>query len=179
MCSGAKKYLVSHQLCKFSHLKRWERPVIFIIGTLQLWETKWEKKKSSKSHLIFKEFICKLWWKISIWSITKVHLIPFVGNDRGQTFSVSLHRVLTHCCWYFGPFLHAHLLWSSDVLGLSLGNTDFQLPPKIFYGVENWRLARIWDHCHAERPSHMSSSMPLMMEGGCHSKCQVEFLPVL
>ena len=31
---GAKKYLVSHQLCKFSHLK--ERPVIFIIGTLQL-----------------------------------------------------------------------------------------------------------------------------------------------
>ncbi|KAJ4946543.1 hypothetical protein JOQ06_024208, partial [Pogonophryne albipinna] len=31
---------------------------------------------------------------------------------------------------------------SSDVLGLSLGNTDFQLPPKIFYGVEIWRLAR-------------------------------------
>ncbi len=28
------------------------------------------------------------------------------------------------------------------VLGLSLGNTDFQLPPKIFYGVEIWRLAR-------------------------------------
>ncbi len=26
--------------------------------------------------------------------------------------------------------------------GLSLGNTDFQLPPKIFYGVEIWRLAR-------------------------------------
>ncbi len=25
--SGAKKYLVSHQLCKFSHLKRWERIV--------------------------------------------------------------------------------------------------------------------------------------------------------
>ncbi len=25
---------------------------------------------------------------------------------------------------------------------LSLGNTDFQLPPKIFYGVEIWRLAR-------------------------------------
>uniref|UniRef100_A0A8C8GX38 WD repeat domain 63 n=1 Tax=Oncorhynchus tshawytscha TaxID=74940 RepID=A0A8C8GX38_ONCTS len=31
-----KTYLVSHQLCKFSHLKRGERPVIFIIGTLQL-----------------------------------------------------------------------------------------------------------------------------------------------
>ena len=25
--SGAKKYLVSHQLCKFSHLKRGEKPV--------------------------------------------------------------------------------------------------------------------------------------------------------
>ncbi len=35
--SGAKKYLVSHQLCKFSHLKRWKRPVIFIIGIPQLW----------------------------------------------------------------------------------------------------------------------------------------------
>ncbi len=38
--SGAKKYLVSHQLCKFSHLKRRERPVIFIIGIPQLRETK-------------------------------------------------------------------------------------------------------------------------------------------
>ncbi len=42
--SGAKKYLVSHQLCKFSHLKRWERPVIFIIGIPQLWETKLRTK---------------------------------------------------------------------------------------------------------------------------------------
>ena len=68
--SGAKKYLVSHQLCKFSHLKRWERPVIFIIVTLQLWQTTWEKK-SRKSHCrILNEFICKLWWKISIWSPT-------------------------------------------------------------------------------------------------------------
>ncbi len=37
--SGAKKYLVSHQLYKFSHLKRWERPVIFIIGIPQLCKT--------------------------------------------------------------------------------------------------------------------------------------------
>ncbi|XP_078118147.1 ankyrin repeat and SOCS box protein 11-like isoform X2 [Sander vitreus] len=80
--------------------------------------------------------------------------------------------------------LQLDLLWSSDVLGLSLGNTDFQLPPKIFYGVEIWRLARplqdleatplpgrcVWDHCYAERPSHVSSSMPLLMEGGFHSK---------
>ena len=66
-------------------------------------------------------------------------------------------------------------------MGLLLGNTDFQLPPKIFYGVEIWKLARplqdlemlltkpllrcVWDHCHAERPSHVSSSMPLLMEG--------------
>ncbi len=34
--SGAKKYLVSHQLCKFSHLKRWERPVIFVIFHFQI-----------------------------------------------------------------------------------------------------------------------------------------------
>ncbi len=34
--SGAKKYLFRHQLCKFSHLKRCERPVIFIIGIPQL-----------------------------------------------------------------------------------------------------------------------------------------------
>ena len=46
--SGAKKDLVSHQLC-ISHLKRRERPVIIIIGTLQLWQTKWEKK-SRKTH---------------------------------------------------------------------------------------------------------------------------------
>jgi len=38
--SGAKRYLVSHQLCKFYHLKRWERPVIFIMGKPQH-ETKW------------------------------------------------------------------------------------------------------------------------------------------
>ncbi len=31
MYSGAKKYLVSHQLCKFSHLKRWERLCMYVI----------------------------------------------------------------------------------------------------------------------------------------------------
>ena len=49
--SGAKKYLVSHQLCKFSHLKRWERPVIFIIGALQLWRTKWGEK-NPENHIV-------------------------------------------------------------------------------------------------------------------------------
>ena len=48
--SVAKKYLDSHQLCKFSHLKRWERPVIFIIGTLQLWQTKFEK--NPENHIV-------------------------------------------------------------------------------------------------------------------------------
>jgi len=61
------------------------------------------KIKPRKSHCrIFKEFICELWWKISIWSITKV--------DRGQMFPVSLHQVCTHCTWNFGPFLHADLI---------------------------------------------------------------------
>ncbi len=27
------------------------------------------------------------------------------------------------------------------------------------------RAVCVWDHCHAERPSHVSSSMPLLMEG--------------
>ncbi len=44
-------YLVSHQLCKFSHLERWERPVIFIIGLPQLWETKYEKK-NPENHIV-------------------------------------------------------------------------------------------------------------------------------
>ncbi|XP_064876254.1 uncharacterized protein LOC115118486 isoform X2 [Oncorhynchus nerka] len=41
-----------------------------------------------------------------------------------------------------GDLINTNLLQSSDVLGLFLGNTDLQLPPKIFYGVEIWRLAR-------------------------------------
>ncbi len=34
------------------------------------------RKKNPENHIVgfFKEFICKLWWKISIWSITKFHL---------------------------------------------------------------------------------------------------------
>ncbi len=51
--SGAKKYLVSHQLCKFSHLKRWERPVIIGIMHHRYTSTmrdKIRRKKSRKSH---------------------------------------------------------------------------------------------------------------------------------
>ncbi len=77
--------------------------------------------------------------------------------------------------WCFGAVARQH--------GLSTTSKDF-------YGVEIWRLARplqdlemlltkatpslpgrcVWDHCHAERPSHVSSSMPLLIEGGFHSK---------
>ncbi len=72
--SGAKKYLVSHQSCKFSHLKRWEACNFHHRYTSTM-RDKIRKKKSRKSHCrIFKEFICKLWWKISIWSITKFNL---------------------------------------------------------------------------------------------------------
>ncbi len=42
----------------------------------------------------------------------------------------------------FGTLLHTGLLQIFRVLGLSLGNTDFQLPQKIFYWVQVWRLAR-------------------------------------
>ncbi len=72
-------------------------------------------RKSRKSHCrIFKEFICKLWWKISIWSITKFHLNTLLYTlcwqwQRSNVFCKS-SQVFTHCCWYFGPFLHAELL---------------------------------------------------------------------
>jgi len=63
-----------------------------------------------------------------------------------------------------------------------MGNTDFQLPPKIFYWVQVWSLARplqdlvmflteppllcVSGRCYAGRPSHDSSSMFLLKEGG-------------
>ena len=94
--SGAKKYLVSHKLCKFSHLKIWQRPVIFIIGTLQLWQTNWEKK-SRKSHCrIFNEFICKLWWKISIWYRPLIFL-----SGRTCTIGGWLNTFLPHCIYIY------------------------------------------------------------------------------
>lgn len=38
--------------------------------------------------------------------------------------------------------MHAELLKSCDVLGLSLGNMDFQLPPQILRLIEVWRRYR-------------------------------------
>ena len=96
-------------LYKFSHLKRWERPVIFIIGTLH-YDRQNEEEKSRKSHCrIFNEFICKLWWKISIWSPAKVSQYFVIYPLLAMTEVKRLHKVFTHC-WYFGPFLHADLL---------------------------------------------------------------------
>ncbi len=51
MYSGAKKYLVSHQLCKFSHLKRWERPVIFHHRYTSTMRDK-IRKKTPENHIV-------------------------------------------------------------------------------------------------------------------------------
>jgi len=48
----------------------------------------------------------------------------------------------TQCIRDFGSLLHIDLLQILQVSGLSLGNTDFQPPPKIVYWVQVWRLAR-------------------------------------
>ena len=67
---------------------------------------------------------------------------PLFAITEIYTFPVVLDQVCTHCSRDFGPLLHTDLLLILQVLGLSLGNTDFQLPPKIFYWVQVWRLAR-------------------------------------
>ncbi|MED6234279.1 hypothetical protein ATANTOWER_026008 [Ataeniobius toweri] len=59
-----------------------------------------------------------------------------------QNFPVVLDEVCTHCSRDFGPLLHTDLLHILQASGLSLGNTDFQLPPKIFNWAQVWRLAR-------------------------------------
>ena len=89
--SGAKKYLVSHQLCKFSHLKRWERPLIFIIGTLQLWQTKWEKQIQK---ITFK------WENLHNWWLTKYFFAPLY---------VSRFRKLGLRC---APLFHRNAIWT-------------------------------------------------------------------
>ncbi len=66
-------------------------------------------------------------------TIEKYNLIfgteTFVYNYRGQVFPVVLGQVCTHCSRDFGPLLHTGLLQNFQVLRLSLGNTEFQLPP--------------------------------------------------
>ncbi len=99
------------------------------------------EKQIQKSHCrIFKEFICKLWWKRSIWSITKFHLNTLLYTlcwqwqrsnvfcKSSQGFHTLLLVILAHSSMQISS--RAVMFW------------DFQLPPKIFYGVEIWRLAR-------------------------------------
>ncbi|KAJ4934830.1 hypothetical protein JOQ06_007611 [Pogonophryne albipinna] len=56
---------------------------------------------------------------------------------------------------------------SSDVLGLSLGNTDFQLPPKIFYEVEIWRLARPHQDLEMLLTWHSIVARPVLQQQEC------------
>jgi len=65
----------------------------------------------------------------------------FVCNCRVHRFPVVLDQVCTHCRRDFGPLLYTDLLQILQVSGLSMGNTDFQLPPKIFNWVLVWSLA--------------------------------------
>ncbi|KAJ0036111.1 hypothetical protein NQD34_004788 [Periophthalmus magnuspinnatus] len=72
------------------------------------------------------------------------------------------------CCWATWTFNSLQRfsmgLRSGDWLGHSR-------TLKCFLRSQSLSGQCVWDHCHAERPSHVSSSMPLLMEGGFHSKC--------
>ncbi len=102
------------------------------------------KKKSRKSLCrIFKEFICKLWWKISIWSITKFYLNTLLYTlcrqwQRSNVFcksSQGFHTLLL-VFWPIPPCRSPLEQWCFGAVAGQHG------PPKIFYGVEIWRLAR-------------------------------------
>lgn len=75
--------------------------------------------------MIFEKLICVKVNKIS--TEIKVHLNTLDSN-RSETFPLGLHWGCTHCSWYFGQFFREDLLKRCDVLGMLLGNTDFQLP---------------------------------------------------
>lgn len=57
-------------------------------------------------------------------------------KTQGQRFSVGFHQVCTYCICYFGSFFHADLPLRAVVSwSLSLGDTDFQFPPEIQWGL--------------------------------------------
>ncbi len=58
---------------------------------------------------------------------------PLVGNHRGQIFLVVGHQVCTHLRGDFVSLLFADPLNVIEVLRLTFGNSNLQLPPKIFY----------------------------------------------
>ncbi|MED6275589.1 hypothetical protein CHARACLAT_028051 [Characodon lateralis] len=82
-------------------------------------------------------------------------------NSRYQTFPVVLDDVCTHCSRNFGPLLHTDLLQILQESGLSLSNTDYQLPPNIFDWVQVWRLAR------PLQDLEMLLTRPLVSSPGC------------
>ncbi len=95
------------------------------------------RKKSRKSHCrIFKEFICKLWWKISIWSITKFNLNTLLYTlcwqwQRSNVFcksSQGLHTLLL-VFWPIPPCRSPLEQWCFGAVagqhGLSTPSKDF------------------------------------------------------
>ncbi len=102
------------------------------------------KKTSRKSHCrIFKEFICKLWWKISIWSITKFNLNTLLYIlcwqwQRSNIFcksSKGFHTLLL-VFWPIPPCRSPLEQWC---FGAAAGQHGLSTPSKDF---EIWRLAR-------------------------------------
>ncbi len=73
--SGAKKVFSQPPTVQVLPLKKMREACNFHHRYTSTMRDKIRRKKSRKSHCrIFKEFICKLWWNISTWSITKFHL---------------------------------------------------------------------------------------------------------
>ena len=101
----------------------------------------WQKKYC----LIFNEFICKLSWKISIWSKTTFHLntlwyIRCCQWQRSNIFcnsSQDFHTLLL----VFWPLPQCRSPLEQWRFGAVDGQHGFSTP-KIFYGVVIWRLAR-------------------------------------
>ncbi len=63
-------------------------------------------------------------------------------NHRGQMFLVVGQQGCTHLRRDFVPLLFADPLQVIKVSRLTFGNSNLQLPPQIFYGIQVWRLAR-------------------------------------
>ncbi len=111
-------------------------------------------------------------------------IYPFVGNDRGQTVfcksSQGFHTLLL-VFWPIPPCRSPLEQWcfgtfnSLQRCSMGLRSGGLARPLQDLEMLLTKPLLRcparcVWDHCHAERPSHVSSSMPLLMEGGFHSK---------
>ena len=184
--SGAKKYLVSHQLCKFSHLKRWEACNFHHRYTSTM-RDKMRMKKSRKSHcLIFKEFICKLWWKISIWSITKTSG-DWLGHSRTLKCFLRSHSFVARAvclgslsCWKTQPCFIFNAL--ADGRRFSLKISQYMAP----FILSFTRISRPGPLAE-KQPQSMMFPPPCFTVGmvffGCNSAFfllptrRVEFLP--